>query len=109
MLFRSPRFAVTNIPYDAGWKVKITDSEGIIYQPKVYLGQGGFVSFVIPAGAQMVKMSFASEGLEVGIGLTAIGLVISIASYSAYHYLGKRNRLTKNLREQLESLENKQH
>lgn len=107
--YETPRFAVTNIPYDAGWKVKITDSEGIIYQPKVYLGQGGFVSFVIPAGAQMVKMSFASEGLEVGIGLTAIGLVISIASYSVYRYLGKRNRLTKNLREQLESLENKQH
>lgn len=49
--YSTTRFAVTNVAYDTGWSAKIVDSEGNIVRPKVYRAQGGFVGFVILAGA----------------------------------------------------------
>lgn len=56
------KFVVTQLAYTEGWKVKVTNSNGDVYYPKVYNSQGGFVGFVAPAGNASYEITYMTPG-----------------------------------------------
>lgn len=74
--FDKTRFIVLSVPYDFGWKVKITDEDGKTISPKIYKATGGFVGFVAPSGSQSYHLEFYTNGLESGIKIMAIGMTL---------------------------------
>ena len=80
--YAEERFIVTQVPYDAGWKLKVKDENGKNINTKIYSAQGGFVSFVAPQGEIYYELNYVTPGLSTG----CLGLLIGIFMFSAMYY-----------------------
>ncbi len=85
--YESQRFIVTQIPYDSGWSVKATNSDGDTKNLKVYKAQGGFVGFVAEQGYTEYKMSFYPSYLRIGTYISIGGMFIFVTSFASYYYV----------------------
>ena len=74
--------AVLSIPYDDGWKLIRTDSQGEQEEVKIYKGQGGFVSFVNEKGDYHYELSYYTPYLYEG----SIGFIIGSALFAGLYY-----------------------
>lgn len=85
--YDSQRFIVTQIPYDAGWSVKATNSDGETRNLKVYKAQGGFVGFIAEEGYTEYKMTYYTPYLRVGTYISIIGTFAFVTSFATYYYM----------------------
>ena len=70
---------VTNIPYDAGWTLKINDKE-----KKIYDVNGGFVGFVSEVGETEYELKYFTPRLKEGLIIATFGLLMFIALNYVY-------------------------
>lgn len=70
--YNKKKFVVLTIPYDQGWKLKVTNKEGLTVERETYRAQGGFIGFVADGGEASYKLSYFTPGLKEG----AIGLIV---------------------------------
>ena len=85
--FTKTRFVTTQIAYEKGWSVTAKDSSGKTASLKPYLSQGGFVSFIAPAGEMSYEMDFYPPYLKMGTYISLVGLICFSTSLLAYLYI----------------------
>ena len=73
------QLAVTNIPYDKGWTLKVNGKER-----KIYKVNGGFVGFTTPGGETTYELSYFTPKLKLGLVSTGTGILMLIALYFVY-------------------------
>ena len=80
------KFVVSYVPYDAGWKLTAKNIEtGKTEKLKVYNGNGGFVSFVAPAGHYSYNLTYVTPYLTVSYivsALTISSFFLSMVGYT---------------------------
>ncbi|MGI6713912.1 MAG: YfhO family protein [Bacilli bacterium] len=86
------RFAVTNIPYDEGWSVRIKDGDEELEKPKVYLTQGGFVGFVVPKGNLQIELNYFTPHLKTGLTLGISAFLLWGGSFALVYFLYDRKK-----------------
>ena len=95
------RFVVTRVAYDKGWSIKAKDSNGHLSDVKVYKGNGGFVSFVAPAGNYSYSMTYQTPYLAGSATISCVATAsffVSMLGYYLYsekkkvHYIDKIHR-----------------
>ena len=85
--FTKIKFVTTQIAYEKGWSVTAKDSSGKTTSLKPYLSQGGFVSFIAPAGEMSYEMDFYPPYLKMGTYISLVGLICFSTSLLAYLYI----------------------
>ena len=93
--FENERVVVTRLAYEDGFKLKMKDSSGNVTQPKVFIGQGGFVSFIAGKGAQSYTLTFETPYLKISMLISTLGGIAFVSSLIAYLYIDmkkKKNR-----------------
>ena len=66
--FDSRKMIVLNVPYDKGWSLKTYDeNDKEVKSPKIYKGQGGFISFLGEEGEYHYELSYQTPYLSEGI------------------------------------------
>ena len=89
--YDEPRFVVSRVAYDQGWKIKAKDKDGKVSNIKVYKGNGGFVSFVAPVGETSYTMTYQTPYLTGSYIVSALSTTGFFVSLFAYHlYIEKR-------------------
>lgn len=88
------RFAVTNIPYDEGWSVKIKNGDEELPSPKVYPAQGGFVGFVIPKGDLQIELNYFTPYLKTGLGIGIGAFLLWGGSFALVYFFYDRKKKT---------------
>jgi len=78
--YEKPKLLVLNVPYDAGWSIKINGENA-----KIYKGQGGFLLVDAPAGEANYVLSYYTPRLKIGLGLTGISALFLIGVSSFYN------------------------
>ena len=66
--------AVTSIPYDEGWTLKVNGKE-----KEIFLVNGGFVGFITDVGETTCELSYFTPNLKIGIASSLAGLLLWIA------------------------------
>lgn len=91
--YDSKKIVVLTIPYDDGWSVTSTNSEGIKKEHQVYCAQGGFVSFVADEGEQSYVVKYVTPHIQTGLLFFAAGMFMFGMLYVGYEmcYLEKKN------------------
>ncbi|MCD8195002.1 MAG: YfhO family protein [Coprobacillus sp.] len=105
--YDSQRFVVTQIPYDAGWSVKATNSEGETKDLKVYKAQGGFVGFVAEEGYTEYKMTYYTPYLRLGTYMSIAGTFIFVTSFASYYYMSWKHLMGTTKLEEFDITKNK--
>ncbi len=65
--YESPKLLVINVPYDAGWSMKINGEDA-----KIYVANGGFIMVEAPSGQATYELSYFTPRLKIGLILTGI-------------------------------------
>ena len=91
--YSESKFIVSRVAYDAGWKIKAVDnftkkSTNI----KVYKGNGGFISFIAPAGDYSYTMVYETPYLKISYILSAFSFEGFFLSMMAYHFIQEKKR-----------------
>jgi hypothetical protein len=73
------KLAVTNIPYDDGWTLKVGGREKNILKVN-----GGFVGFVTLDGETEYQLSYFTPKLKLGLVSTGSGILLFIALYFVF-------------------------
>lgn len=73
------KLAVTNIPYDAGWTLKINGEKTDFIKVN-----GGFIGFITPAEEANYELSYFTPYLKEGIAITGIGTLLLVALCYVY-------------------------
>ena len=68
------KLAVTTIPYDIGWALKVNGKKQDIFKVN-----GGFIGFVTPEGRANYELSYFTPKLKEGLAVTGFGLLLYIA------------------------------
>lgn len=71
----APAVVCLSVPNTAGWKV-LVDGEEV----ETFRTNYGFVGFAVSAGTHSIEASFEPQGVAVGLGLAAAGLLLAAAS-----------------------------
>ena len=91
--FTSDKFIVSQIAFDAGWKVKATDNQTkIAVNLKAYNGNGGFVSFVAPKGDYSYTVTYETPFLSVSATVSAFAFITFFTSMLGYHFYQEKKR-----------------
>ena len=77
--YSTDKIVVTQLGYDAGWKVKAKASDGTVSELSVYKVDGGLVGFIAPAGAISYELYYETPYFETGMIAATAGLGIYIA------------------------------
>ena len=85
--FEKNRVVISQIPYDVGWKVKVTYADGTHKYLDTFNGQGGFVSFVAEKGEVSYSMDYYTPYLKSGSYLSALGVICFVISFGVYYYI----------------------
>lgn len=99
------KLAVTNIPYDDGWTLKVGGRERTILKVN-----GGFVGFVTLDGETEYQLSYFTPKLKLGLVSTGSGILLFIALYFVFRktkseVLEKEMAINKPIIEDLEKRE----
>ena len=86
------KFVVSRVAYDKGWSIKAKNMDsGEKVNVKVYKGNGGFVSFVAPAGNISYTMTYVTPYLTSTYIVSALSTMGFFTSLIAYHiYVEKK-------------------
>ncbi len=91
--FSEGKVVVTNIGYDAGWKLVATNVEtGVTSTPNVYRANGGMVSFVASAGEYEYTLKYTTPYLGAGFGFFAIGVGMLAAYEVGSYFIRRKNK-----------------
>jgi len=91
--FTDNRFIVTQVAFDAGWKVKAVDNNTKkSIDLKTYNGNGGFVSFVAPKGSYSYTMSYKTPYLDITYVVSAFAFIGFFTSMLGYHLFQEKKR-----------------
>ena len=85
--FDKNRVVISQIPYDVGWKVKVTYQDGTHKYLDTFNGQGGFVSFVAEKGEVSYSMDYYTPYLKIGSYLSALGVACFVITFGVYYYI----------------------
>ena len=85
--FDERRLVVTQLAYEDGWSVTATHKDGSKEKLKVFVGQGGFVSFVSGVGECSYTLDFYPPYLQLGTALSAVGLFLFFSTMIGYYYI----------------------
>ena len=85
--YTTNRFVVTQVAYDAGWKVKAKQADGSYKNVKTYLTQGGFVGFVSEVGDTYYTMDYETPYLFEGKILSVLGGTLFFGTLFSYLYI----------------------
>ena len=80
------KLAVTNIPYDSGWTLKINGKKTEFIKVN-----GGFIGFITPNGEANYELTYFTPGLKEGLITTGIGTLLLIAL--CYIYRKKKSSI----------------
>ena len=91
--FEKDKFVVSQVAFDAGWKVKATDNvTKKTVNLKVYNGNGGFVSFVAPKGDYSYTVSYETPYLSLSATVSAFAFIAFVTSMFGYHIYTEKKR-----------------
>ncbi|MDY6430033.1 MAG: YfhO family protein [Bacilli bacterium] len=93
--YEKPRIVVTQLGYDAGWKISAVDKDGNAKPCNVYRLNGGLVGFNAPSGEVTYRLYYETPFLKIGkIGfvLGAVCVVIFAVAPVAMRYHRKKKR-----------------
>lgn len=91
--FEQDQFVVLQIPYDRGWSMHVYDKDdNEVEAPKIYKGQGGFLSFYAIKGNYHYEFIYETPNLVLGIEVMFAGLICAGAYLvlEANHKISKR-------------------
>ncbi len=89
--YSGQRVVVTQIGYDAGWRLK-AKVDGKWKSINTYKLDGGFVGFIAPEGDVSYYLSYRTPYLDEGIGVAVIGLMAYASIIISKKILDKRHR-----------------
>ena len=78
--YDKPKLLVLNVPYDAGWSMKINGKVA-----KIYSANGGFVMVEAPEGEAPYELSYYTPRLKIGFALTGISALFLLGVSSIYN------------------------
>jgi uncharacterized membrane protein YfhO len=78
--YDKPKLLVLNVPYDAGWSMKINGKVA-----KIYSANGGFVMVEAPEGEATYELSYYTPRLKIGFALTGISALFLLGVSSIYN------------------------
>ena len=87
--YKENRVVVLNVPYDKGWSLYNEKNELV----DIYMGQGGFISFVSDKGEHSYFLNYVTPSLNIGMKLTFVGTVFTLAYYCISIYLEEKKRI----------------
>ena len=91
--FTENKFIVSQVAFDAGWKVKAVDNvTKKTIDIKTYNGNGGFVSFVAPKGSYSYTMSYETPYLRITYIVSAFAFIGFFTSMLGYHLYQEKKR-----------------
>ena len=92
--FDANKYIVSQVAYDAGWKVKAVDNTTKkSVDLKVYNGNGGFVSFVAPKGNYSYTVSYETPYLGITYFVSTVAFIGFFTSMLGYHFYQKKRRI----------------
>jgi uncharacterized membrane protein YfhO len=72
--YQSSKMIVLSVPYDQGWTLKVN---GVA--TKIYKVNSGFIGIVAPAGNHEYVLQYATPGIDVGLVISFISILLIIA------------------------------
>ena len=91
--FTNDKFVVSQVAYDAGWKVKAkNNTTGKETNLKTYLGNGGFVSFVAPKGDYSYTMTYVTPYLTGSYVVSTFSFMTFFVSLFGYHLYQEKKK-----------------
>ena len=91
--YTSNKFVVSQIAFDAGWKIKAVNNQTKEKTNiKVYKGNGGFVSFIAPVGDYSYTMSYETPYLAVSYLVSTVSFIGFFTSMLAYQMYQEKKR-----------------
>ena len=92
--FDANKCIVSQVAYDAGWKVKAVDNTTKkAIDLKVYNGNGGFVSFVAPKGNYSYTVSYETPYLGITYFVSTVAFIGFFTSMLGYHFYQEKRRI----------------
>lgn len=89
--YEDSKLLVLNVPYDAGWSMKINGKTA-----KIFVANGGFIMVEAPKGEASYELSYFTPRLKTGIAITGISALFLLGVSSLYNldkikaYLNKK-------------------
>lgn len=78
--YEQPKLLVLNVPYDAGWSMKINGVD-----TKIYSANGGFIMVEAPKGEVSYELSYYTPRLKIGFALTGISALFLLGVSCFYN------------------------
>ena len=78
---------LTTIPYESGWSLKV---DGVETEMEIFAD--AFISIPLTAGEHTLEFSYTPAGLQLGILLTGLSLVIFLALVALHLWLKRRDK-----------------
>ena len=72
--YNDAKMIVLSVPYDDGWKLKVNGVE-----TKIYKVNSGFIGMVAPVGKHEFLLEYTTPGIDVGLLISFISLLLIIA------------------------------
>jgi uncharacterized membrane protein YfhO len=72
--YNEAKMIVLSVPYDDGWKLRVNGVE-----TKIYKVNSGFIGMVAPAGKHEFLLEYTTPGIDVGLLISFISLLLIIA------------------------------
>ena len=85
--YESPRVVVTQLPYEDGFILTATTSDGTKKEKDIFTAQGGFVAFVSEVGETSYSLDFYTPYLKPSSYLSILGLFLFATSAISYIYI----------------------
>ena len=79
--FEKNRVVVTRLAYEDGFKLKMTGPDGKKQNLKVFIGQGGFVSFISGVGECSYKLEFMTPYLQIASYISAASTFLFLNAF----------------------------
>jgi uncharacterized membrane protein YfhO len=72
--YDSAKMIVLSVPYDQGWKLKVNGVD-----TKIHKVNSGFMGMIALAGEQQYELEYATPGIDIGLSITLIALLLILA------------------------------
>jgi len=72
--YPASKMIVLSVPYDQGWKLKVNGVDANIYKVN-----SGFMGIIAPPGKTEYKLEYATPGIDIGLSITFISLLLILA------------------------------
>ena len=91
------KIVVLNIPYDTGWNLTRLSKDGAGNETETNVDyfkvDGGLIGYIAPKGETSYHLSYYTPGLNLGLGLTDVGLTFTAAIVGIYYSLNYTKKI----------------